>query len=104
MLEWEHLDIGMDLYVELCKDLCWEFTHKFDVSKKFNNYLDYWDHVKWLNNIVTTNTINGVRKTFEVLFGKKGNEEYDEFTKDLLEIFCKCKLHARSILGVEQRQ
>jgi hypothetical protein len=77
----------MDLYVELCKDLCWEFTHKFDVSKKFNNYLDYWDHLKWLDKIVTTNTINVVRKTFEVLYRKKRNEEYDKFTKDLLEFF-----------------
>jgi hypothetical protein len=49
--------------------------------------LDYWDHLKWLDKIVTTNTINVVRKTFEVLYRKKRNEEYDKFTKDLLEFF-----------------
>jgi hypothetical protein len=67
MLEHEFLDNSMDRYVELCKDLCRQFMHKFDASKKFNNYADFWDHVKWLDYIVTTNTTNIIKGTFEVL-------------------------------------
>jgi hypothetical protein len=44
MLQWEFLDNSMDGYVELCKDLCCELLTEFDVSEKFNNYLDYGDH------------------------------------------------------------
>jgi hypothetical protein len=68
VLEHEFPDTGMDGYVELCKDLCWEFMREFDASKKFNNYLDYWDHMKWLDNIAATNTTNVVKGTFEVLY------------------------------------
>jgi hypothetical protein len=60
----------MDGYVELYKDLCRKFMRSFDESKKYNNYLDYWDHVKWLDNIVTINTTNVVKGTFEVLYRK----------------------------------
>jgi hypothetical protein len=84
VLECDFLDNGMDGYVDLWKDLCREFMRKFDNSKKFNNYLYYWDHMKWLDNIVTTNTTNVVKGTFEVLYWKTGDEEYDESKKDLL--------------------
>jgi hypothetical protein len=40
--------------------------------------------VKWLDHIVTTNTNNVVKGTFEVLYQKKKDEEYDESKKDLL--------------------
>jgi hypothetical protein len=29
---------------------------ELDDFEKFNNYLDYWEYVKWLDHIVTTNT------------------------------------------------
>jgi hypothetical protein len=54
---------------------------EFDTSEKFNNYLDYWDHVKWLDTIVTINTTNVIKGIFEVLYPKKGDEEYDESKK-----------------------
>jgi hypothetical protein len=66
-LECNYLDGSMDGYVELCKDLCCGFMKELDDSKKFNNYLDYWEHVKWLDHIVTTNTNNVVKGTFEIL-------------------------------------
>jgi hypothetical protein len=71
MLERNFLDGGMDGYVELCKDLCHEFMKALDESEKFNNYLEFWEHVKWLDHIVTTNTNNVVKGTFEVLYLKK---------------------------------
>jgi hypothetical protein len=40
--------------------------------------------VKWLNNIVITNTTNVVKGTFEVLYLKKRDEVYDKSKKDLL--------------------
>jgi hypothetical protein len=83
-LERNYLDGGMDGYVELCKDLCREFMKELDDSEKFNNYLDYWEHVKWPDHIVTTNTNNVVKGTFEVLYQKKKDEEYDKSNKELL--------------------
>jgi hypothetical protein len=88
MLERTFLDNRLDGYVKLYKDLCREFMKSFDDSKKFNNYLDYWDHVKWLDTIVTINTTDVVKGTFEVLYPKKRNEEYDVSKKELL-----AKLH-----------
>jgi hypothetical protein len=46
MLECNFFNNIMDGYVDLCKDLCREFIHKFDNPKKFNNHLDYWDYMK----------------------------------------------------------
>ena len=71
MLECNFLNGGMDIYGELCKDLCHKFMKKLDDSKKFNNYLDYWEHVKWLDHIVTTNTTNVMKGSFGVLYRKK---------------------------------
>jgi hypothetical protein len=84
MLERTFLDNGLDGYVALCKELCYEFMKACDTSEQFNNYLDYKDHVKWLDTIVTINTTNVVKGTFEVLYPKKGDEEYDESKKQLL--------------------
>ena len=72
MLEHTFLDNGLDGYVAFCKELCKEFIEACDTSEQFNNYLDYWDHVKWLDQIVTTNTNNVVKGSFEVLYPKKG--------------------------------
>jgi hypothetical protein len=79
MLEYKFLNNGLDGYMELCKDLCREFMKAFDESEKFNNYLEYWDHVKWLDH-----TNNVVKGTFEVLCWKKRDEEYNKSKKDLL--------------------
>jgi hypothetical protein len=57
---------------------------KFDASQKFSNYLDYWDHIKCLDNIVTTSKTNVVKENIEVLYRKKRNEEYNKSKKDLL--------------------
>jgi hypothetical protein len=51
--------------------------NKFNGSKTFNNYLDFWDHAKWLDSIVITNTKNVIKGTFEVLYKRKGDEDND---------------------------
>jgi hypothetical protein len=95
MLERTFLNNGLDGYVALCKDLCREFMEACDTSKQFNNYLDYWDHVKWLDTIVTINTTNVVKGTFEVLYPKKGDEEYNESKKQLLTKLYKVQVACR---------
>jgi hypothetical protein len=99
MLERTFLDNGLDGYVDLCKDLCKEFMEACDTSKKFNNYLDYWDHVKWLDTIITINTTNAVKGTFEVLYPKKGDEEYDESKKELFAKLYKVQAACRRYSG-----
>jgi hypothetical protein len=100
-LERNYLDGGMDGYVDLCKDLCCEFMKELDDSEKFNNYLDYWKHMKWLDHIVTTNTNNVVKGTFEVLYRKKKDEEYDKSKKELLaklqKVQATCERYSGSI-------
>jgi hypothetical protein len=81
MLEHTFLDNELDGYIDLCKDLCCEFMEACDTSEKYNNYLDYWDHLKWLDTIVTINISNVVKRTFEVLYPKKGDEEYNKSKK-----------------------
>jgi hypothetical protein len=93
MLERTFLDNRLDGYVALCKELCCEFMKACDTSEQFNNYLDYWDHVKWLDTVVTINTTNVVKGTFEILYPKKRNEEYDESKKQLLAKLYRVKAH-----------
>jgi hypothetical protein len=95
MLERTFLDNGLDGYVALCKDLCRKFMEACDTSEQFNNYLDYWDHVKWLDTIVTINITNVVKGTFEVLYPKKGDEEYDESKKQFLAKLYKVQVACR---------
>jgi hypothetical protein len=99
MLERTFLNNGLDGYVALCKDLCKKFMKACDDSKKFNNYLDYWDHVKWLDTVVTINTTNVVKGTFEVLYPKKRDDEYDKFKKQLLTKFYKVEAACRRFSG-----
>ena len=84
MLECNFFNGGMDGYVELCKDLCCKYMKALDEFENFNNYLEFWEHGKWLEYIITTNTNNIVKGTFEVLYPKKRDEEYDESKKELL--------------------
>ena len=99
MLECTFLDNGLDGYVALCKGLCKEFIEACDTLEQFNNYLDNWDHVKWLNNIVTTNTTNIVKETFAVLYPKKGDEEYDESKKQFFAKLYKVEVACRRFFG-----
>jgi hypothetical protein len=55
--------------------------------------------VKWLDTIVTINTTNVVKGTFEVLYPKKGNEEYDESKKQLLTKLYKVQVACRRYSG-----
>jgi hypothetical protein len=64
------------------------------------NITTTWDPVKWLDNIVTINTTNVVKRAFEVLYPKKGDEEYDESKKYLLaklqKVQAMCQRYSRS--------
>jgi hypothetical protein len=102
MLECTFFDNGLDGYVALCKDLCSEFMEACDTSEQFNNYLDYWDHVKWLDIIVTINTTNVVKGTFEVLYPKKGDEEYDKSKKQFLAKLYKVQAACRRYQGCHE--
>jgi hypothetical protein len=95
MLECTFLDNGLDGYVDLCKDLCCEFMEACDTFEKYN-YLDYWDHVKWIDTIVTINTTNVVKGTFEVL--------YPNPRKNSLQNSIRSKQHAGGTLGIKQRR
>jgi hypothetical protein len=99
MLERTFLDNGLDGYVALCKELCCEFMKACDTSEQFNNYLDYWRHVKWLDTVVTIYTTNVVKGTFAVLYPKKGDEEYDESKKQLLAKLYKVQVACRRFSG-----
>jgi hypothetical protein len=99
MLERTFLNNRLDGYIALCKELCKEFIKACDDSKQFNNYLDYWDHMKWLHTVVTINTTNVVKGTFEVLYPKKGDEEYDESKKQLLAKLYKVEAACRRFSG-----
>jgi hypothetical protein len=99
MLERTFLDNGLDGYVAFCKELCCEFMKACDTSEKFNNCLDYWDHVKWLDTVVTINTTNVVKGTFKVLYPKKGDEEYNESKKQLLAKLYKVEVACRRFSG-----
>ena len=99
MLERTFLDNGLDGYVDLCKDLCHKFMEACDTFEQFNNFLDYWNHVKWLDTIVTINTTNVVKGTFEVLYLKKGDEEYDESKKQFLAKLHKIQVAWRRYFG-----
>jgi hypothetical protein len=70
-----------------------------DTSEQYNDYLDYWDHVKWLDTIVTINTTNVVKGTFLVLYPKKGDEEYDESKKQLLAKLYKVQAACQRYFG-----
>ena len=73
---------------------------ELDDSEKFNNYLDYWEHMKWVDHIVTTNTKKYVKGTFEVLYQKQKDEEDDKSKKELLaklqKVQATCQRYSRS--------
>jgi hypothetical protein len=74
-----------------------------DESEKFN-YLEFWKHVKWLDHIVTTNTNNVMKGTFEVLYRKKGMRSTTNPRKNSSQSSRRSKQNAKGILGVERRQ
>jgi hypothetical protein len=55
--------------------------------------------VKWLDTIVTINTTNVMKGTFEVLYLKKGDEEYNESKKQFLAKLYKVQAACRRYSG-----
>jgi hypothetical protein len=58
--------------------------------------------VKWLDTIVTINTTNVVKGTFEVLYPKKGDEEYDKSKKQFLAKLYKVQAACRRYQGCHE--
>ena len=70
MLNRKFLDNGFDGFVNLCANLGREITDKLDESELYNNWSDFFEHIQWLDEIVTQNTTNVVIGNFEVVHKK----------------------------------
>ena len=70
MLNWEFLNNGFDGFVNLCAYLGREITDRLDESELYNNWIDFFKHIQWLDEIVTRNEINVFMGTFEVVHKK----------------------------------
>jgi hypothetical protein len=55
--------------------------------------------VKWLDTVVTINTTNVFKGTFEVLYPKKGDKEYAESKKQILAKLHKVQVACRRFSG-----
>ena len=53
MLNGGFLDNGFDDFVNLCVDLLQEITDKLDESELYNNWTNLFEHIQWLDEIVT---------------------------------------------------
>ena len=86
MLNREFLNNGFDGFVNLCTNLGWEITDRLDESELYNNWTNFFEHIQWLDEIVTWNTTNIVVETFEVVHKKNlGESQYDTELEDLLQ-------------------
>ena len=70
MLNREFLDNGFNGIVNLCANLGQEITDRLDESKLYNNWTHFFEHIHWLDEIVTWNTTNVVVETFEIVYKK----------------------------------
>ena len=84
MLHWEFLDGGIDGFVNLCADIGREITVKLEQTKLYNNWMDYAEHIQWLDELVTRNTTNVVLGTFEIIHKKILGQGYNSELEDLL--------------------
>ncbi len=84
MLKRTYIENGKDGFVALCGDLGRELVDRLEESELYNNWADYFDCHKWLDQIVTTNTANVVKGTFEVVNKKNENGLYNSEQADLL--------------------
>ena len=60
MLHREFLDGGVDGFVSLCVDIGQEIMDKLEETELYNNWVDYAEHIQWLDELVTWNTTNVV--------------------------------------------
>lgn len=67
---------GRDGFVELCRRVGEEIMDRFDDSETFNNWNEYFNCNKWLDQMVQTATSNAVKGIFEVVHKKKAGEDY----------------------------
>ena len=85
MLNWEFLDNGFDGFVNLCTNLGREITGKLDEFELYNNWTNFFEHIQWLDEIVTQNTTNVVMGTFEIVHKKnQGQSQCNTELEDLL--------------------
>ena len=96
MLQREFLDGSVDRFLSLCADIGREIIDKLeDTELKYNNWVDYAEHIQLLDKLVTRNTTNVVVGTFEVIHKKIPRQGYNSKLEDLLqklkvvEAFCR---------------
>ena len=85
MLQREFLDGGVDGFLSLCADIGREITDKLEDTELYNNWADYVEHIQWLDELVTRNTTNVVKGTFEVIHKKIPGQGYNSELEDLLQ-------------------
>ena len=85
MLHREFLDGGVDGFVSLCADIRQKITDKLEQTELYNNWVDYAEHIQWLDELVTRNTTNVVVGTFEVIHKKILGQGYNSELEDLLQ-------------------
>ena len=103
MLHQEFLDGGVDGFVSLCVDIGREITDKLEETELYNNWVDYAEHIQWLDELVSQNTTNVVMGTFEVIHKKIPGQGYNLELKDLLQKLKVVEAFRQRFLGVKNK-
>ena len=103
MLQREFLDGGVDGFLSLCADIGWEITNKLEETELYNNWVDYAEHIQWLDELVTRNTTNVVVGTFKVIHKKNPGQGYNSELEDLLQKLKVVEAFCRRFLGVRKK-
>ena len=103
MLQREFLDSGVDEFLSLCTDIGREITDKLKEKELYNNWVDYAEHIQWLDKLVTQNTTNVVKGTFEVIHKKIPGQGYNSELEDLLQKLKVVEAFCRRFSGVRKK-
>ena len=103
MLQREFLDAGVDGFLNLCADIGREITDKLEDTELYNNWADYAEHIQWLDELVTRNTTNVVKGTFEVVHKKIPGQGYNSEQEDLLQKLKEVEIFCRQFSGVRKK-
>ena len=77
------MDVGVDGFLNLYANIGREITDKLEDTELYNNWTDYAEHIQWLDELVTRNTTNVVKGTFEVVHKKIPEQGYNSEQEDL---------------------
>ena len=97
------MDGGVDGFLSLCADIGREITDKLEDTELYNNWVDYAEHIQWLDELVTRNTTNVVVGTFEVIHKKILGQGYNSKLEDFLQKLKVVEAFCRRFLGVRKK-